>query len=97
MCQACLEAELWLAYQEDLAAREKAAANVAREPFPVQLNREGSQFLEVAHVLVGEPVVTSPGHAPDVAAPAAPADPARPQSPPDRPAAPFVCEEPPST
>ena len=29
MCQACLEAELWLAYQEDLAARETAAAAAA--------------------------------------------------------------------
>ena len=26
MCQACLEAELWLAYQEELAARQAAAA-----------------------------------------------------------------------
>jgi hypothetical protein len=58
MCLACLEAELWLAYQEDLAAREKAAADAAT---------------------------------------AAPADPAKPQTPPHRPAAPFACEEPPST
>lgn len=59
MCQACLEAELWLAYQEELAASEKAAATAS--------------------------------------AAAAPAAPARPQTPPDRLAAPFVCEEPPST
>jgi hypothetical protein len=32
MCQACLEAELWLAYQEDLAAREKAAAAATPAP-----------------------------------------------------------------
>jgi hypothetical protein len=26
MCQACLEAELWLAYQEELAEKQKAAS-----------------------------------------------------------------------
>jgi hypothetical protein len=72
MCLACLEAELWLAYQEDLAAREKAAAG--------------------QEAPAGAPVVALA-----VAPAAAPSDLAKPRMPPDRPAAPFACEEPPST
>jgi hypothetical protein len=35
----------------------------ALELSPVQLDRESSGFLEVAHILVGEPASTSPGYA----------------------------------
>jgi hypothetical protein len=31
MCQACLEAELWLAYQEEMAEKKLAKGNLAQE------------------------------------------------------------------
>ena len=35
MCQACLEAELWLAYQEELAEKQKAA-DAGTQPRPAK-------------------------------------------------------------